>query len=236
MRRFLRIIGKGLVALLLLFALLIVLTARSGDPRLFPASADSIEVTLVSNGYHAGLVVPRKALLEQAGAQGLGSLISVATRFQHYSWVEVGWGDFEFYQSTPMPGDIQWRLAGKALLGMGQGAVLHIVGLEETPERMFSGAELVSIRLSPEGFSRLAARMNAAFANGPEGQTVELGPGLYGPSLFYLAKGHFSVFHVCNHWIADLLDAAGIPTAPAISVLPQGLIADLKWRSGLTVR
>jgi uncharacterized protein (TIGR02117 family) len=232
-KRLLLTIGKGLTALLFVFAAVIVITARFGDSKLFPANGDAIEVILVSYGYHAGLAVPRKALLEQASTQGLRSLISVSTRFQHYSWVEIGWGDAEFYQSTPTPGDIQLGLAAKALLGLGEGAVLHVVGLENDPEQVFSGAELVKIRLSPEGFARLAARMNSAFVNGPEGQNIELGPGLYGPSLFYLAKGHFSLLNVCNHWIADLLDAAGVPTAPAISVLPHGLIADLRLRSGL---
>ncbi len=233
MKHLLTTTGKGLAALLFICAGLILITARLGDSKLFPAKADAVEVILVSNGYHAGLAVPRKALLEQASMQGLRSLISVSTRFQRYGWVEVGWGDAEFYQSTPTPGDIQWRLAAKALLGLGEGAVLHIVGLESDPEQVFSGTELVKIRLSPEGFARLAARMDSAFVNGPEGQNVELGPGLYGPSLFYLAKGHFSLLNVCNHWIADLLDAAGVPTAPAISILPHGLIADLRLRSGL---
>jgi uncharacterized protein (TIGR02117 family) len=232
-KRLLTVIGKGLAALLFVIIVIAFVTARSGDPKLFPARDTAVEVVLVSNGYHAGLAVPRSALMEQASTQGLNSLISVSNRFQHYAWVEVGWGDFDFYQSTPAPGDVQVGLAAKALLGLGNGAVLHVVGLKEPPEDVFSGARLVRIRLSPEGFARLAARMDGTFASGPEGQNVELGPGLYGPSLFYLAKGHFSLLNVCNHWIADLLDAAGIPTAPALSILPFGLMADLKLRSGL---
>lgn len=233
MRRILTITGKGLAALLLVLAVATIATARSGDSKLFPAKAEAIEVVLISNGYHAGLAVPREALWELASRQGLRSLISVSTRFQHYGWLEVGWGDAEFYQSTVEPGDIQVGLAAKALLGLGDGAVLHVVGLEKNPEQVFSGAELVKIRLSPEGFARLAARMDASFVNGPEGQNVELGPGLYGPSRFYRAKGHFSLLHVCNHWVADLLDAAGVPTAPVLAVLPLGLVVDLKLRSGL---
>jgi len=38
---------------------------------------------------------------------------------------------------------------------------------------------------------------------------------------------------VCNHWVADLLDAAGVPTAPILATLPSGLLLDLKWRSNL---
>ena len=61
----------------------------------------------------------------------------------------------------------------------------------------------------------------------------DLGRGLYGASLFYPANGHFSIFKVCNHWIADLLGAAGLPVAPVLATLPSGLILDLRWRAGI---
>jgi hypothetical protein len=38
---------------------------------------------------------------------------------------------------------------------------------------------------------------------------------------------------VCNHWLADLLAAAGVSTAPVPATLPPGLFLDLEWRSGL---
>ena len=40
----------------------------------------------------------------------LPALISVSTRFQHYRWIEVGWGDAAFYRSTPTTDDFQWYL------------------------------------------------------------------------------------------------------------------------------
>ena len=61
----------------------------------------------------------------------------------------------------------------------------------------------------------------------------ELGRGLYGMSLFFRANGAFHLFNVCNHWIANLLDAAGVPTTPVLATLPFGLLLDLEWRSGL---
>jgi hypothetical protein len=41
---------------------------------------------------------------------------------------------------------------------------------------------------------------------------------------------------LCNHWLADLLDAAGVPTAPVVATLPPGLLADLRWRSAAAPR
>ena len=235
MRRILRNGLKGLAALLLLLTGLIVFTARPGDSRLFPAGRDGLEVVLVSNGYHAGLALPRQQVANLASARGLPALISVSTRFQHYRWIEVGWGDAAFYRSTPTTDDLQWRLAWRALSGQGMGTALHVVGLEMEPEQAFPSASLVRIRLSPEGFARLGMKVEESFASDGSLQPLEMGPGLYGPSLFYKATGRFNLFRVCNHWIADLLDAAGVPTTPLLAILPTGLLADLRWRSGLAL-
>jgi hypothetical protein len=76
--------------------------------------------------------------------------------------------------------------------------------------------------------------LNASFGLGPNGTLLDLlGPGLYGPSLFYRSIQSFHVFNVCNHWVARLLSAAGLPTAPVLATLPPGLFLDLKWRAGL---
>lgn len=224
---------KGLAALLLLFMALVGLTARPGDPKLFPAGGEGIDIVLVSNGYHAGLALPRQALADLAGESGLAALMAVTTRFQHYSWLEIGWGDDAFYRSTPTTDSIPWGLAFQALAGLGDGTVLHVVGFQDTPERTFALSETVRIRLSPEGFARLAAAIDRSFASGDHRQPIVLGQGLYGPSLFFKATGRFHLLRVCNHWVADLLDAAGVPTTPGIALLPAGLITDLKWRSGL---
>jgi hypothetical protein len=77
------------------------------------------------------------------------------------------------------------------------------------------------------------ARIDATFAPAAGIPAEDAGPGLYGPSRFYRARGTFNIFHVCNHWLADLLDAAGVPTAPVLATLPSGLFLDLQWRAGL---
>jgi hypothetical protein len=98
---------------------------------------------------------------------------------------------------------------------------------------VFDLADIVRLRLSPAGFERLLALLEAAFTRNESGSPIELGPGLYGPSLFFRANETFSILRVCNHWAADLLDAAGVPTAPVLATLPHGLLWGLRWRSGL---
>ena len=125
-------------------------------------------------------------------------------------------------------------LALRALFRPGNPSVLHVVGVKNDPRAMFANSEVVRVGLSDAGFARVADMLDSTFArrNGslmPE----ELGPGVYGTSLFFRANGAFHLFNVCNHWIARVLAAAGIPTAPVLATLPFGLLLDLRWRSGL---
>ena len=220
------------------FAIGVLLTLRQGDPALWPpAPGDpAITVFVVSHGYHAGIALPRAVAGELAGRHGLSALTAVTRRFAAYPWLELGWGDEGFYRDVPTVASLNLGLALRALFRPGNPSVVHVVGVQEEPPAVFLGSDMVQLNLSEAGFARLAVRVDAAFSR-PDGtgKPDELGSGLYGPSLFYRAVGAFHLFNVCNHWIADLLDAAGVPTARVPATLPAGLLLDLKWRSGRDV-
>jgi uncharacterized protein (TIGR02117 family) len=226
----------GLAIAALLFATLTVATARWGDRSLWPPApgAPITEIVIVNHGYHAGIAVPRAALAEQASRRGLSALGYVATRFADFDWLEIGWGDEGFYRYVPTADSLTMALALRALFRPGNPSVLHVVGVKNDPRAMFANSELVPIGLSNAGFARVAALLDSTFARS-NGSVMpqELGPGLYGTSLFFRANGAFHLFNVCNHWTARVLDSAGIPTAPVLATLPFGLLLDLRWRSGL---
>ena len=97
------------------------ITARPADPMLWPARDERIvDVYVISNGYHAGLALPRARLAEFASGRGYPALIAVTQRFAAFDWIEFGWGEREFYQSVPTVGDINLRLALRALFYPGQ--------------------------------------------------------------------------------------------------------------------
>jgi uncharacterized protein (TIGR02117 family) len=230
-----RRIGLAFAIAALLFVTMVIATARGGDRRLWPPapSAPATEVFIVSHGYHAGIVIPRAALVEQASRRGLSALGYVATRFADFDRLEIGWGDEGFYRTVPTAGSLTVALAIRALLRPGNPSVLHVVGVGDDPRVTFANSDLVRVDLGAAGFERMADKLDATFARSPSGRPEELGPGLYGASLFFRANGAFHLFNVCNHWIAGLLDAAGVPTAPVLATLPLGLLLDLEWRSGL---
>ena len=234
-RRWLRRLLVGAVGVALVFIAATLLTLRSGDRALYPVAAGSPSVTVfvVSHGYHAGIVLPRGVLADVASRRGYGALVAVATRFAAYPFLEMGWGDEGFYRSVPTLASLSAAMAARALFMPGNPSVLHVVGLSYPPRGAFPAADIIALDLSADGFDRLLARIDATFAPGAGGPVEDAGAGLYGPSRFYRARGTFNIFHVCNHWLADLLDAAGVPTAPVLATLPAGLFLDLEWRSAL---
>jgi uncharacterized protein (TIGR02117 family) len=222
------------VAMVVLLGLTLV-TARHGNPDLYPPApgADSVEIFLVNHGYHTGIVVPRAATSDIGERRSLAALMAIASRFATFSSLEIGWGDEGFYRAAPTIHAVTVPMALRALFLPGNPSVLHVVGLNQSPAVVFAKSELVSIRLSMDGFARMMTMLDASFARTERAELMDLGPGLYGPSLFYRAVGAFHIFNVCNHWVARLLDAAGVPTSPVLSLAPPGLLLDLRWRSGL---
>ena len=233
MRELARRVGLALAILAVALVVATIVTARRGDPALYPpaAGAPSERILVVHNGYHAGIVLPRATVAKLAGEHGYGALIAVTTRFAAYGWLEIGWGDEEFYRHVPTPHDVTLGLALRALFRPNNPSVLHVVGVSD-PRAQLVGAPTAELDLSAAGFDRLVAKIDATFARGADSQPQVLGPGLYGPSLFYRAVGHFHIGHVCTQWVADALDAAGVPTAPVLATLPQGLFFDLSMRAG----
>jgi uncharacterized protein (TIGR02117 family) len=207
--------------------------ARPADPMLWPPRDERIvDVYVISNGYHAGLALPRDKLAEFASGHGYPALIAVTQRFAAFDWIEFGWGEREFYRSVPAIGDIDLWLALRALFHPDNKSVVHAVGISGEPTQAFQ-AEMIKVPLSWNGFDRMLAKLDETFVAPQNGALPDLGRGLYGPSLFYPANGSFGITRVCNHWIGDLLAAAGLPSNPVLATLPQGLLFNLRWRAGL---
>ena len=236
MRRTARFVGLGLAVAVTILSLAAVVTARSGDPSLWPPAPGSptVDVFVVSHGYHAGIAISTARVAEVASQHGYAALIAITQRFAGYPFIEVGWGDEGFYSSVSDAGSLTIGLAMRALFQPGNASVLHVVGVSDTPRQTFPSADIVRVSVSEKAFVRMMRELDKSFArSAPSLLPQVLGKGLYGPSLFYRANGSFHIFNVCNHWVAHLLSVAGLPTAPVLAIVPAGLFFDLKWRSGI---
>jgi uncharacterized protein (TIGR02117 family) len=235
MRRILKWIVWPVGLLTVTSIVAVVATLRSGDASLYPPPPEQprVEVFIAANLHHSGIILPRQALADAAQRRTLPALAAVTARFSGYERLEFGWGDEGFYTRVPTTAELTAALALRALFRPGNPSVLHVVGLAVHPQVAYPNASMVALTVGEGGFGRLAAMLDATFArSGRDGVIEEMGPGLYGPSLFFRAVGTFNLLRVCNHWTADLLDAAGVPTAPVLATLPQGLLWDLSTRAG----
>lgn len=225
----------GLAALIVLTLLLTVVFPRNGDRKLWPPKSGDVltEIYVVSHGYHAGVVIDRAALARAASEQGHRSLIAISQRFASYRWLEIGWGDQGFYTSVPDTASITAGLALRALFMPRNPSVLHVVGLTGDPRAVFPNSDMVRVELSDAGLARMLDRLEVSFVRNKDNALDDLGPGLYGASRFFRGAEHFNIFRVCNHWVARLLSAAGVPVSQVSATLPLGLLLDLRWRSGL---
>ncbi|MGE5564633.1 MAG: DUF2459 domain-containing protein [Parcubacteria group bacterium] len=216
--------------LLLLLALIVAVTIRPGDPRLYPPKPGEPTVTvfLIDNGYHSDIAMPGEALARTGGVTA-----RAARTLTPRSWVLAGWGDARFYMGQGW--SVGRVLDGfRALFKPGNASVVQLIGLAEPPDRVWRTG-VTRIVLSEAGFRRLVSRIDRAFAGDgrtPIGAEAPRAP----DQRFFKGAGTFNITHVCNEWAADALNAAGLGVTPALDALPFGLKADLELRAWLAHR
>lgn len=201
-----------------LLAMILMLFGCAGTPP--PAAGQTADhewrsVQVVNHGLHAGLLIARADLLRE--------LPALAETFGDGDFVELGWGDEDFYRAP----QATLGLALRALF-RSTSAVLHAVEIASDPGRRFAGSEVVELRLSEDGYRQLLAFVAASFSRSAQGVPVELGPGLYGDSRFYRAEGRYSLLRTCNTWLAEALAAGGCALQPARVVTAGQLMSRLR--------
>jgi uncharacterized protein (TIGR02117 family) len=162
-------------------------------------------VYLVGHGWHVGLVVKREQIAPGVWPE--------SRELGLFRYLEVGWGDGEYYpaaRGTP-------ALALKAAL-RSTSSVLHVVAFDLPVDQYFPMSPIVEVSLSPRGFDALCRFVHDHYARDLSGRTILLGPGAYGHSAFYLARGRYHVFHNSNQWTARALQVAGCPIIVSLSL------------------
>ena len=187
---------------------LVSFTNQAGTPPALPT------IFVVSNGWHAGLILKR-ADVDPSCWPELGEIPDT-------EWVEIGWGNEGFYMAK--------QITATLVLGalIPSPSVLHVAGFSGNVEQLFGKADLVRIELSKPGLDEMCRFIHASYVMDSSGQTVRLGPGLYGESEFYRAHGKYYFPNTCNVWTAQALQAAGCPITPAYASTAQNLVFQAK--------
>lgn len=141
--------------------------------------------------------------------------------FPDAAYLEVGWGDREYYQAED-PG--LW-LGARALLWPTPGVLLFVA--HDAPlARHFAPGNAIALPVSRAGFARLVARVADSHELDARGRPIPLTALPGGAGRFYASREAFHLLRTCNVWTADVLREAGIPVAPSITA--EGLLAQVR--------
>lgn len=197
---------------------------RPGDPALYPVRPGqaAVGLFLVNNGYHTNLAIPRERVLAHGGpsAQALA-------RLPAQPWVLAGFGDAVFYKERGA-GLKRFGSALRAMFAPGNRSLINLEMLEAAPPQLFEARHIAPVTLSEPGFDKLLDELDASFRL-EDGRVVDAGAGIERPadSRFFEASLSFSIKRICNHWIGELLNEAGVPIRPVAATHPRGLMQDV---------
>lgn len=202
--------------LVLLPLILLALGACAAPPG--PADPQgggpAVAVYLVAHDKHSGIAVRRADIPT--------GLWPEKRDFPQAEYLEVGWGDRDYYYGRNQ------SLAGtlRAALGSDNPSVLHVAGVRGPLAENFPASEIIEVKLTRDGFERLVRYIHDAYDRAGAPTVAPLGPGLYGDSRFYPAWESFNLLRTCNVWTARGLRGAGLPVHDSITM--EGLLSQAR--------
>jgi uncharacterized protein (TIGR02117 family) len=125
-----------------------------------------------------------------------------------YEYIMFGWGNKEFYISTPTWADLKFNTAIKAIFTPSESAI-HAVLLNYKPE---TDNKDFSVKISYEQYGIICSYVLQTFKVNEFNNISKIKNVKYempGESYFD-AEGKYSLFYTCNNWTNDALKVAGI--------------------------
>ncbi|MGH8661384.1 MAG: DUF2459 domain-containing protein [Burkholderiales bacterium] len=179
-----------------------------------PGAEPGIAVYLVAHDKHSGIAVRRADI--PAG------LWPESRDFPQADYLEVGWGDRDYYYGR----DQGFTGTLRAAFGSNNPSVLHVAGVRGPLKESFPASEIIEVELSRDGFERLVRYIHDAHDRAGKPVVAPLGPGLYGDSRFYPGWESFNLLRTCNVWTARGLRGAGLAVEDSITM--EGLMSQAR--------
>lgn len=196
-------------------ALLAACAGPAAGPHL-PRPGEPVRIVhVVSHGWHTGLVVRRADVPAALWPEG--------EDFPGAEYLEVGWGERQFYQNREPTSGMALAAAFRA-----SPSVVHVTGLAGPVERAYAGTEIEAVAVSLVGFERLLGFVRDTHARDASGRAVALGPGLTPASRFYEGREPYHLLRTCNTWTAEALAAAGLPIDPRGTLTASGVMRAIR--------
>ena len=134
---------------------------------------------------------------------------------QPQKWCIIGWGQKEFYQTTPTWADINLAVTARAAIGAD--AALHAAAYTG---RFTPRSDARMVFLTQNQYIALYTYIQHTLSKDTQGNPMPLQtPAVEQGHKFLYATGTFSAINTCNTWAARALNSAGVP-APLWTITP----------------
>ncbi|NJL65378.1 MAG: TIGR02117 family protein [Methylacidiphilales bacterium] len=172
----------------------------------YPKSKCHIKICVANTGIHTNIILPIKNNIldwhNYLSIQSIG-----IDNSSDYEYLSFGWGDRDFYLSTPNLVDFRLTTTFKALF-LPTPSVMYIKGYQSLP----TDNGVKCIKLNEQDYLRLAGFIQAAFETDKNGEVIRIANGHTENAGFYKAIGSYSILRNCNSWTGEALRQANINT------------------------
>lgn len=191
---------------------------RPGAPE--TRTRDSVTIQVLDNGFHTDLAVPRAALMRRGGP-----LAQATAGLAPGDWISIGWGDARFYvDQSPIPDRLPD--GARAFFRPGNASVVMLDPARDDPGAAHAG-DVARLTLTRAQFDGLADRIEQSLAlTDGRPRIVAARPG--DDARFFASRETFSILHLCNHWTAGVLNAAGVPVRPVRSISSAEVVRSVR--------
>jgi uncharacterized protein (TIGR02117 family) len=190
-------------ALRVLASSAVVATLVAWGPRVRASgpSPSPIWIAVVSHAWHTEIAVRMSDIA--------GTNWPDANRFPDAAFIEIGWGDRDFFMAPRETLGLAWQAAFCS-----RASALRVIWGDRPVDQYFVESDVVEVPLPRSQLPQLVAYFRDSYALTAAGEPIDLGPGPWPASRYYLATGRYQLFSSSNQWTARALRSAGLPFIP----------------------
>jgi uncharacterized protein (TIGR02117 family) len=178
--------------------------------------SDSVTIYLAKDNWHTGIIIPVNNFVTEN--------LPVIKQFESYKYVDIGWGDEDFYQSP----DFDLYLAAKAIL-IPSSSVIRIGGYSFPIEQIIEWRDYaIEFVLSKDHFLQMLMFIKNSFTFNENGEYITLNNEKYSSVLFFKSIHKYHALMTCNTWAAEALNSAKITVDSFGLVTAEQLYSKLK--------
>jgi uncharacterized protein (TIGR02117 family) len=171
-----------------------------------PKDNCNLEVCISNTGIHSNIILPTKNYVfdwhNHIFVKGIG-----IDNLNDYNYLSFGWGDRDFYMSTPAVANLRLSTTFRALF-LPTPAVMYVKGYQSIPDSL----EVKCIKVNKNNYLELSKFIQATFKVDNQVRVIRIGNGHTTNAGFYDALGSYSILRNCNSWTAEALRKADVNT------------------------